>query len=577
MKKILFFFLLIFSVAHAQDIPKPVTGSYVHDFAGVMTEEQRTSLHQRLIELKKKYTIETAIVTVPTTGEYPIDEYSMKLGREWGVGGKSNNGLVILTAINERKWRIEVGYGLEGDITDAGSKSLAQEYLVPRFKEKNYYQGFLDLINQIDKQIDPETKALVKAEQEKRAQEWEKQKVAIGDFLLNLAFVVFSIVLIYLLYRWRKEVLARMKRELEDARYNLERKRRMLSSLLDSINDVTSLSPTKKQKDQVESIWKKYRDFYRDSGSEIEKSSDVKKINEMIKSFDSNFMDLSSDSSQVGKIRNDLLKYKELKNKTLSYSHVENERESILRSFKNQKLEKYDPEFEKEYAKAEAEHKKYFSQLDQIKSEFDQHLDENRNISLASKSLDQYQTLLIRSQGYNDKLARIFSRAEEDKKFISGFDKSMDFYLKGVLGIAALSFISEAVRNDAKSHADEIKSKAKELEKTPENLSTLKKFMDNIDKGFAKLFKEKEAYDEKIRKEKEKREREEAEERRKKDEEERRRRKKREEEEDEERRRRNSYSSYSSYDSYPSSSSSSSSSDSYSGGSFGGGGSSGDW
>ena len=151
MKKILILFLLLASFATAQEIPSPVSGSYVHDFAGVMTPEQRTALHDRLIQLKKKYTVETAIVTVETVGDRGIDDYALRLGREWGVGGKSNNGLVILTAINDRKWRIEIGYGLEGDLTDASSSNLAREYLVPRFKEKNYYQGFMDLIDQIEK------------------------------------------------------------------------------------------------------------------------------------------------------------------------------------------------------------------------------------------------------------------------------------------------------------------------------------------------------------------------------------------------------------------------------------------
>lgn len=566
MKKFIFFILIIFSSAQAQDVPGPVSGSYVHDFAEVMTENQRSELHQRLIQLKKKYTIETAIVTIKTTDGYPIEDYSMKIGREWGVGGKSNNGLVIIAAIYDRKWRIDVGYGLEGDLTDAGSKSLAEEFMVPRFKESNYYQGFFDLINEIDKEIDPATKALIKAEKEKRALEWEKKKQRIWDFFVNLFFFLLSIGLVILIWRWRKEIIAKKERELKEAIDSLEVKRQVLTSLLNSINDVLEMTSTEKEKEDVNNIWKKYRDFYRESGIEIDKGNDIRKIKELTE----NFPILSKDASIVRDIRNNLLIYEDLKNKNLSYNSINSGRESILRSFKTQKLLNYLPEFEEEYAKQEGEQKKIFEQLDKIKSEFEYHLEKERDLKSAIHKFEKYQNLLSKAQKTNDHLFNMVSRGESDKKFVAGFDKSVDFYLKGVLGIATLSYISDVVRNQTISHAKELEEKSLSMEKSPENIGALRKFMDGIDKGFMKLFAEKEKHDRKVREEKEKKERE--------DEEERRRKRKKQEEEDEERRRRNSYSSYSSYDSYSSSSSSSSSSsDSYSGGSFGGGGSSGDW
>ena len=95
MKRILtLFVILLFTKLQASEIPKPIFNSYVHDFADVLTTEQEAQLQSQLVQLKQKYTIETAIVTIPSTGDVVVDDYTLELGREWGVGGKSNNGLV---------------------------------------------------------------------------------------------------------------------------------------------------------------------------------------------------------------------------------------------------------------------------------------------------------------------------------------------------------------------------------------------------------------------------------------------------------------------------------------------------
>lgn len=566
MKKILLFLFLFCSIARAQEIPPPVAGSYVHDFAGVLTKEQRATLHSRLIELKKKYTIETAIVTVETTGEYVIDDYSLKLGREWGVGGKSNNGIVILTAINDRKWRIDVGYGLEGDLTDAGSSSLAREFLVPRFKEQNYFQGFMDLVNEIDKSIDPATIALQKQEATKREEAWERQKSAIFDGLMNFLAIVGVILLIVLLWRWRKSVLARLERELSEAKYQLKTQLAAFKELKRKVERTTDLNPDQEQKEKVNLIWSKYENFYIEGDQEL---NDKKKILALVEKSKT-FQEIRQDIRTVESIEDDLIEYRDLKKIKFDYSNIERERHSIIRSFGP--LASFDTSFERESQKAEESQKKNFQQIEKIEEQFKKYLSDKK-LRNARSMHTQYLEILSEAQSTNDNLRRLVSNAEEKKNFIAGFDKSVDLSVKLFLGIAAMAYISKETREDTERKAAEILNNSKKLERSPENIGALREFMNNIDKGFKNLMKEKAEHDERERlKAEEERKKKEAEERKKREE-----RRRREEEEEEERRRRNSYSSSYDYGSSYSSSSSSSSSDSYSGGSFGGGGSSGDW
>ncbi len=83
-----------------------------------------------------------AIVLIKTLNDYPIEDYSVKLFRSWGIGNKkTNNGVLIIAAIDDHKVRIEVGYGLEGAIPDITANSIIEDDIVPAFKEENYYQG----------------------------------------------------------------------------------------------------------------------------------------------------------------------------------------------------------------------------------------------------------------------------------------------------------------------------------------------------------------------------------------------------------------------------------------------------
>ena len=98
--------------------------------------------------------IEIAVVTVPSLEGLSVDEYTLELASKWGVGNrKKDNGLVFLVAPNERKARIEVGYGLEGDLTDAQANRIMQNSIVPLFKNRRMADGIAAGVSEILREL----------------------------------------------------------------------------------------------------------------------------------------------------------------------------------------------------------------------------------------------------------------------------------------------------------------------------------------------------------------------------------------------------------------------------------------
>ena len=108
-----------------------------------MTADQVEELENKLVAYDDSTSIQIAIVTVPTTGDYAIEDYALKILRDWKVGNKkTNNGMVVLAAIQDHKVFIATGYGMEGAVPDITAKEIVEDEIVPNFKEQNYYQGF---------------------------------------------------------------------------------------------------------------------------------------------------------------------------------------------------------------------------------------------------------------------------------------------------------------------------------------------------------------------------------------------------------------------------------------------------
>jgi len=150
MRKICFLliFLALPFLVCAQNIPQ-ATG-WVNDFAGVISPEYRDKINALIEELEQKTTAEIAVVTINSIAPYDEKEYARLLFDSWKPGKKSkDNGVLVLLAIKERRWRIETGYGVEGVLPDGLCGEIGRNYMVPYFKEGKYgeglYQGALKI------------------------------------------------------------------------------------------------------------------------------------------------------------------------------------------------------------------------------------------------------------------------------------------------------------------------------------------------------------------------------------------------------------------------------------------------
>lgn len=133
---------------------KPTEQFYVNDFAGVINEKDETALLNKAIALDKATTAQLVVVTVDSlNGETP-EEFALNLGRAWGVGDKEkNNGIVVLLAVKEREIRIEIGYGLEGDLPDSKTGRIIDYYGLDYLKNDNFSAGLYNVTNALINEV----------------------------------------------------------------------------------------------------------------------------------------------------------------------------------------------------------------------------------------------------------------------------------------------------------------------------------------------------------------------------------------------------------------------------------------
>jgi uncharacterized protein len=119
----------------------PLTGRVV-DRAGVLSEAEERELDAALAAHERATTDQIVVATVDSLQGYPIEEYGYQLGRAWGIGQEGrDNGALLIVAPEEREVRIEVGYGLEGELTDALSRTIIETEILPRFRQGDFGGG----------------------------------------------------------------------------------------------------------------------------------------------------------------------------------------------------------------------------------------------------------------------------------------------------------------------------------------------------------------------------------------------------------------------------------------------------
>ncbi|MBD3380140.1 MAG: YgcG family protein [Candidatus Omnitrophica bacterium] len=134
------------------DIPSPVGA--VNDYAEVMSPRTEAEISALAARLEEKTSAEVAIVTVGSVKPLTIEQYAVQLFQKWGIGKKSkDNGILILVAVDDREVRIEVGYGLEGVITDVQSKIIINDLMLPAFRRGDYDLGIASSVVALTKII----------------------------------------------------------------------------------------------------------------------------------------------------------------------------------------------------------------------------------------------------------------------------------------------------------------------------------------------------------------------------------------------------------------------------------------
>lgn len=135
--------LLIPYKGNALEVP-PLSGR-VNDTAAMLAPQTISSLDSMLAELEQSDSTQIVVLTIPSLEGEVIEEYSLRVAETWGIGRKGNdNGALLLISRDDRRLRIEIGYGLEGSLTDLTAGRIIRGIIVPRFKEGRFDQGISD-------------------------------------------------------------------------------------------------------------------------------------------------------------------------------------------------------------------------------------------------------------------------------------------------------------------------------------------------------------------------------------------------------------------------------------------------
>ena len=116
-----------------------------------ITQDEQQKIINALQALEIKTKVAMTVLVIDSVAPFAIEEYSIKVAEKWKIGkSKEDNGLIFVIATQDRKARLEVGYGMEGQITDAISSRILKDYVNPEFKNKNWYGGIMQAIGRVE-------------------------------------------------------------------------------------------------------------------------------------------------------------------------------------------------------------------------------------------------------------------------------------------------------------------------------------------------------------------------------------------------------------------------------------------
>jgi uncharacterized protein len=183
--------LTVAALAHATNFP-PLTGRVV-DEANILSTATRADLTRQLEAFEQSSGIQLVVATVPTLDGNDIETYGVDLARTWQIGSKArNDGALLLVAKAEHKVRIEVGYGLEGDLTDAMSSYIISTRIVPQFRKGDFDAGVSAGVSGIIDVLGNPQQAQRTAQAAQSVAKRHAHQVPVGIFWLIVMIIVFS-------------------------------------------------------------------------------------------------------------------------------------------------------------------------------------------------------------------------------------------------------------------------------------------------------------------------------------------------------------------------------------------------
>ena len=171
----------------AELVPVPALQQRVTDLTQTLTSEQQSQLEAKLAAFEQQKGSQIAVLIVPTTAPEAIEQFSIRVVDAWKLGReKQDDGVLLLVAKDDRKMRIEVGYGLEGAIPDVYAKRIISEIMAPSFRQGDFYGGINNAVEQVIKLISGEQLPAPTQSKPSSGKLWDMLYVVfIGAFVLG--------------------------------------------------------------------------------------------------------------------------------------------------------------------------------------------------------------------------------------------------------------------------------------------------------------------------------------------------------------------------------------------------------
>lgn len=188
--RIMFVFLLLGLSMTLLALDVPPLRSRVTDLAGVLSPSERQHIEERLYLFETQTSNQIAVLIIPSLRGEVLEDYSIRVVDQWKLGDQTKeNGVLLLIVTEEKKIRIETGYGLEGVLTDLVSSQIIRSDITPYFRQENYYAGIAAGLNSIMQATRSEYKADPRQYERSRG---ENQK-SIGSLIFYILFFLFMI------------------------------------------------------------------------------------------------------------------------------------------------------------------------------------------------------------------------------------------------------------------------------------------------------------------------------------------------------------------------------------------------